>query len=146
MNLDWLDQNISVSRSGCWIWTGRSKPSRPGHGTDKYGYVRLGGRAPKLAHRAAFEALVGPIPSGLTIDHLCRETLCVNPNHMEPVTLRENILRGFSFSANNARKTHCFAGHEFTPENTYMYKGNRLCRACNLIYATRYYHRKRGKQ
>lgn len=112
----------------CWLWIG---------GKNHYGYgsfqTRRGdGWFAAQAHRVAYEALVGPIPDGLTIDHLCRNRACVNPAHMEPVTRGENVLRGESAAATHARKTHCKYGHEFTPENTYTPPGRdvRMCRAC----------------
>ncbi len=84
------------------------------------------------AHRFAYELLVGPIPDGLVIDHLCRVRHCVNPAHMEPVTRWENTLRGGSFSAVAARQTHCVNGHPFDEENTHVdRRGFRRCRACN---------------
>ena len=73
----------------------------------------------------------GPIPEGLTLDHLCRVRACVNPAHLEPVTLRENTLRSPSApTAINARKTECLRGHAFTPENTWVHRSRRCCREC----------------
>lgn len=116
-----------VDKSGeCWIWT--AYVSRDG-----YGRFRGAGRASTLqAHRVAYEYLVGPIPGGLTIDHLCRVKDCVNPGHMEVVTRAENARRGALDSRpNRPRKTHCIHGHEFTPENAYRRPdGHRNCRAC----------------
>ena len=83
------------------------------------------------AHRVAYELMRGPIPDGLTLDHLCRNVGCVNPDHLEPVTMKENILRGYSPAAQAARRDECAHGHAYTPENTYRYaNGSRRCRIC----------------
>lgn len=119
----------------CWVWTGHL---RRGYGTlmrnGEHGY----------AHRFAYESLVGPIPEGLQIDHLCRNRACVNPSHMEPVTRRENILRGEGSAAKNARKTHCKRGHILSGENLYLYKGAvRICRQCQQGRVREYTERHR---
>src|SRR5690606_14050374 len=107
----------------CWKWTGGLNPGG-------YGRFSVGGRC-VAAHRFAYEALVGPIPEGLVLDHLCRNRACVNPDHTEPVTDRVNTLRGFGPSALNARATRCSEGHEFTDENTYLNQsGSRVCLTC----------------
>lgn len=90
----------------CWNWTGGQRGSG-------YGSFWNGDKSVR-AHRWAYEQFVGPIPHELTLDHLCRNKLCVNPKHLEPVTLQENIMRGNGMSARNARKTHCKYGHELT--------------------------------
>lgn len=108
--------------SGCWNWTG----SRNNMG---YGTLAVGGHKKGKAHRASYEHFVGPIPAGLTLDHLCRNRLCVNPEHLEPVTHEENVRRG----ARGVLKTHCKHGHEFTPDNIYWTgpgRSHRRCRAC----------------
>jgi hypothetical protein len=104
----------------CWMFKGAY-----GHGQFK-----VDGRS-VMAHRYAYELVVGPIPDGMVLDHLCRKAGCVNPAHLEPVTQAENVRRGVSAAAQNARKTHCKRGHEFTSENTRVTaNGNRVCRAC----------------
>jgi hypothetical protein len=131
-----------VDRSGeCWLWTAY---------TDPLGYGRFavrpdGKRRTLLAHRFAYEQVVGPIPRGLTIDHLCRNPSCVNPKHLEPVPIAENLRRGEGVCAQNSRKTHCKHGHEFTPENTYVRaeRNGRECREC-LRKASREWHRRRA--
>jgi hypothetical protein len=101
----------------CWQWTA----SQDGRG---YGQIRVGSRV-LAAHRVAYELLVGPIPDGLTIDHLCRNRLCLRPSHLEPVSMAENQRR------EAAAITHCKSGHEFTPENTAPDgNGRRRCRTC----------------
>lgn len=124
-----------VDRRGhdeCWEWMAAKVPMG-------YGQLRIPG-GHLYAHRVAYEELVGPIPDGLSLDHLCRNTSCVNPAHLEPVTHRENCLRGVGFSAKNALKTHCKRGHEFSEENTRAYRGRRLCRACDREYQLKKYH------
>lgn len=107
---------------GCWRWTGAFQNA---------GYGQYG-KPPVLAHRWAYELHVGPIATGLVIDHLCRNRWCVNPKHLEVVTLAENILRGESLPAKNKRKTHCPKGHPYDDENTYFTsQGWRICRSCN---------------
>lgn len=110
---------------GCWFWRGN---------ISVWGYgIWQPGRGRSLrAHRVAYEAVVGPIPAGLVLDHLCRVKDCVNPAHLEPVTDRVNTLRGVGPSAINAAKTECKHGHPFTPENTRIdHKGKRVCRICD---------------
>lgn len=112
--------DVGTSPGGCWFWTG---------GLFEGGYRRfkVKGRG-RLAHRVAYELLVGPIPLGLHLDHLCRERACVNPLHLEPTTPLENARRAFS---PKAAKTHCDAGHPFDEGNTYRDpRGWRGCRAC----------------
>lgn len=111
----------------CWVWTGA--PDSTG-----YGRVKCNDKH-DLVHRVAYMLEVGPIPPGRQLDHLCRNLLCVNPRHLEPVSSRENTLRGFGVTAANARKTHCKRGHEFTPENTIARPLGRNCRACRRIRA-----------
>lgn len=106
---------------------------------DKHGYGRryLNGRA-VAAHRAAWEAVNGPIPAGLVIDHLCRNPPCINPEHLEPVTSAENTKRG-----REATKTHCKSGHPFAGNNLVIrFNGRRDCRECGLVRWRAYRQRK----
>jgi hypothetical protein len=89
-----------------------------------------------VAHRLVYEELVGPIPEGMELDHLCRNTSCVNPAHLEPVPHRVNVLRGVGPTAENAVKTECVNGHPLTGRNLCIRKeGGRKCRTC--LYAAR---------
>jgi len=118
----------------CWLWTA----STQGRG---YGAMWNGERM-ILAHRWAYQSLVGPIPEGLELDHLCRVRNCVNPAHLEPVTRKENILRGESDPAKRARQTHCKRGHLLSGDNLYVVppNGYRRCRECiRILQQTRAY-------
>lgn len=129
-----VDKSVKSVR-GCWTWRGAKSPS----GYGKYAIARTDYRA----HRVSWTLVNGPIPDGLSLDHLCRNKLCVNPAHLEVVTHTVNVLRGESPTAKNASKTHCHMGHEFTPENTTVNRWNRrVCRAC---YAARLENRKAAK-
>ena len=112
----------------CWRWQGNL--SADGYGNISIGWISRG------AHKVAWEFAVGiPVPPTMTVDHLCRVRSCVNPAHLEVVTFAENVLRGISPSAQNKRKTHCYKGHEFTPENTRQSKNRneRVCRSCSIL-------------
>jgi hypothetical protein len=126
---DWVRFFRYVYKKGaCWSW--RGPIGRNGYGT--FSERVKGKHQARLAHRWAYEHMVGPIPAGLHLDHLCRRRDCVNPVHLEPVTARENLLRGNGFAAINARKTHCPHGHEYAPENLLTTKsGGRSCKTCH---------------
>lgn len=114
---------VKGARDGCWIWTAA---------LDRDGYGRCRRDGGKRAHRVAYEELIGPIPEGLVIDHLCRVRACVNPAHLEPVANLDNLMRGQTLAAINAAKTHCPRGHEYTSENTQRKSnGSRICRTCS---------------
>ena len=115
---------VRIPESGCWLW-GKSLTELG------YGRIAVNGKAMK-AHRVSFQALIGEIPEGKELDHLCRVRSCVNPDHLEPVTHRENVLRGAAPSYRKNR-SHCPKGHELTEQNRYTAPslGNKyLCRAC----------------
>lgn len=111
----------------CWNWIGAGASNPQNYG--RFQPV-LGDRRLVPAHVWAYEQLVGSVPSGLQLDHLCRNRHCVNPTHLEVVTCGENLLRGETLNARNAAKTHCPQGHPYDSENTLYWRGRRCCRAC----------------
>ena len=106
----------------CWLWTGSLKAA--GYGRLRVGEAYVG------AHRYSYELHVGPIPAGLQLDHLCRTPACVNPAHLEPVSCRENVRRGVSPAAVNARREECLHGHALSGYNLIWEGTHRLCRIC----------------
>lgn len=135
-----LMSHISKSND-CWLWLG--KPANTGYG--QIGFGKRSERVTRNAHRVVYELLVGEVPEGKQLDHLCRNRMCVNPAHLEPVTQKENLLRGDTIPAKNAVKTHCNRGHEFTDKNTYRYGSNqRMCRACAHVRKKQYRQKQKG--
>lgn len=143
---EWFDMvgaRISPEpNTGCWLWAGANT------GATGYGVMRRRGRN-WLVHRIAYAMFIGPIPKGLMLDHLCRTPCCVNPDHLEAVTMRENVLRGRAPSASHALKTHCPHGHEYGPENTKVWVKKtgamvRFCRACHRADGRRRYLAAKG--
>ncbi len=126
----WEQVLLQKTTDGCWEWIGAKQPSG-------YGRIGSGGDGGKvlMAHRVAYEFMVGPIPPGLQIDHLCRNKSCVNPAHLEAVTHRENMIRAGMLK----RIPFCKRGHPRTPENLriqYYPDGTvkgRSCRHCERI-------------
>ncbi len=128
-------ENVAVT-GDCWWWTGTIVP-------DGYGNFRVEGKTVG-AHRWSYKYLVGPVPKGLELDHLCRNPACVNPDHLEAVNHRENCLRGEGVSAINARKTECLRGHPFSGANLVIEKsGQRYCRKCKNEQTRRHKRLKR---
>jgi hypothetical protein len=138
----WQDKYEHDRATGCWNWTG--KINAYGYGVISLSRREIGERIrSRVAHRVVYETVVGPIPEGLDLDHLCRNRRCVRPDHLEPVTRKENLRRGSS--EHSGGKTHCKYGHEFTPENTIIHKhtGYRACRTCRNRWQRDYNARKR---
>lgn len=134
---DYIERDPATT--DCWMWTGPHN--------DRYGYISVsenGHRRQRMAHLFVYEQLVGPVPAGLELDHLCRVKLCVNPAHLEPVTHMENVRRGLMF----ALKTQCLQGHDYSPENTRWGKKNgkltRICRTCERKWKREYARRRRA--
>lgn len=120
--IDSFTAKFHVQPDGCWAWAAQ---------IDRYGYGRFkAGGIYYYAHRYAYEHLRGAIPKGLQIDHLCRNRGCVNPEHLEAVTQRENILRGDSLTTRRSAQQACKRGHLFDEANTYLWRTSRICRTC----------------
>jgi len=142
-----LARRIVKQPNGCWIWTGSKTLSN-------YGQIRAEPGGPRIrVHRLMYERANGPIPDGLTIDHLCHTNdltcwegdncphrLCCNPDHLEAVSNHANSAR--QHHAKGAW-THCMKGHEFTPENTKRRSGRRVCRTCDNDRKRAYYYANR---
>lgn len=145
---DFMPRKVTVDADGCWLWQGAK--TKAGYGLK---HIRRpdGGSQSTTAHRAAWLALVGPIPEGLQVDHLCRVRACVNPAHLEPVTPRENLLRADGLLASQLARTHCPHGHPYDEENTYPSykrggKPHRVCKTCRRKQMRRINAAKRARQ
>jgi len=139
---DRIKAKVVIAENGCWHWQGNID-ARTGYGK----MTILGKGTP--AHRASFETFVGPIPAGMHIDHVCHNSdptcpgqrtcahrRCVNPKHLEPVTVRENLLRSaLTLTSKEAKRTHCPAGHPYNEANTRLNAGSRQCRVCDATRA-----------
>jgi hypothetical protein len=117
--------------TGCWLWQGHITK----HGYGHFGMIRPDGTwGPRRAHRVAYELFVGPIPEGLTLDHLCEVRHCVNPEHLTPVTVAANTLRNDSPPSENARQERCLRDHPLSGDNLQLVNTSggvkRRCKAC----------------
>lgn len=131
----WHDPDLEKP---CLVWKGTTFPFG-------YGEIWYEGR-PRLVHKIVFEALARPVPDGLELDHVCRNPPCCEPSHLEPVSHRENVLRGDGVAAKCARKTHCPKGHPYDEANTRIGpKGQRFCRKCHVANETERRRRKRAE-
>ena len=147
----WNDERVvaafweRVDRRGddeCWLWT--AYKMRYGHGRIQV-WVE-GGRFIEAAHRLSYRLHVGEIPEGMFLDHLCRTPACVNPSHLEPVTNAENVMRGRSPQAENARKTRCKYGHPLAGDNLiWRACGRRECRICRRRHNRKNQKNRTGK-
>ena len=131
---------MPLTESGCWIWMGYISEGGYGRFCPKFKMI------PLYAHRVSYEMRHGPIPDGMTIDHLCRVRCCVNPDHLEVVTLQENLARSV-----REEKVYCKHGHEFSPENTALRNKKtggivRICRACERQHGKLKYARKKARK
>lgn len=122
---------VDYQDEGCWEWQGN---------IDKYGYGTYGNQN-HMVHRVVYQLLIDELRPDETVDHLCYNRSCVNPDHLETVPLAVNVMRGNNPYAVNARKTECLNGHEFTEANTYIHpqRGSRHCKACNNQRSRNYY-------
>lgn len=115
--------------TGCWNWSG--KLNQDGYG--RLTINRSDERKDWLAHRFVYTFYRGDIEGEMTLDHICRNRRCVNPDHLEEVTIGVNLLRGNTFQAANKKKTHCKRGHPLSGDNLYKNSGRRHCRECRKI-------------
>ena len=134
-------RNICINpKTQCWEWT-KSRFSSTGYGRISIRYKSW------CAHVISYKLFVGEVPAGLELDHLCRIRHCVNPNHLEPVTRKENVIRGINPASKNYHKTACIRGHVLEKENLIIdSQGHRQCRICRLANGRKWYARNAEQQ
>lgn len=131
-----MHRKIKLDDKGCWIWQG---PKPNGYGRTSVGGVSM------PTHRATYFLYRGPFDRFLDLDHLCRTPACCNPYHVEPVTPRENVLRGETLPADQLTRTHCPQGHPYSGDNLYERpSGRRACKACQREWTRAYNERKKA--
>lgn len=142
----WVDRFLAripdePDEQNCWNWQGGV------HASGYAGFKKNKDHKQQYAHRVSYELFRGPIPDGLTIDHLCRNRGCVNPEHLEAVPIGVNVRRGHNPCARNARKTHCLRGHPLSGDNLIVTRpGHRGCRTCKAAKDHERYHRNKAKE
>lgn len=124
-----LKTKTKVNKHGCWVWQGSRFKKECGN----YAQIRLGrGKDSKCvrAHRVSYEYFIGKVPKGLELDHLCQNTLCINPKHLEPVTHLVNMRR-----RKDSGLPNCKYGHKYTKQTTYIRpdNGRRECILCREL-------------
>lgn len=127
--VDRLLAKRTITDSGCWEWGGQRQPTG-------YGSIYVEGQQLRT-HRVSYDLFVGPIPENLHIDHLCRNTSCFNPQHLEPVTHAENMRR--------LRREQCGKGHAMTDDNIYVYRNKRHCKSCRRDRSREAWRARHGK-
>jgi hypothetical protein len=143
--VNWVafDARVHPQDNGCWLWTGSLNVPTPAG----YGAVTItvdGRKVHRLTHRLSYVRHRGQVPEGLVLDHLCRTPQCCNPDHLEPVTQRANVLRGVGRAAANKAKTHCLNGHELSGANVYLTPKHkaRQCVTCQRVRDAAAYQRR----
>lgn len=127
---------VKIRTNECWEWSARRNPNG-------YCYLLAGGKT-TVVHKYVYKKMIGEYGVGLVLDHLCRNRFCCNPKHLQPVTSRENILRGNGKAAENARKTHCPLGHSYSSDNLVKNVTGRECRTCRLLKRREWYKLHKG--
>jgi hypothetical protein len=130
---------IEVAENGCWNWTGHRD-------TKGYGSFSLPGGAGHsvYAHRWSYQYFVGPVPEGMEVGHKCGNRGCVNPQHLQAMSHRENLFDSMTSARRNAEKTHCVQGHEYLEHNTIRTpEGHRACKECKRLYQRGYWKKNR---
>ena len=127
-------KKVSKTSSGCWLWLSTLEKSSGGYGRYSIWVPETQKVRGLAAHRVSYELTNGELDKGLVLHHTCDNPACVNPDHLEPITQGEHVVyRSKTIFAEQVQRTHCPQGHEYTQENTRLYRGCRYCKECNLI-------------